>query len=254
MHKPSLESLLSLCHRLGSPDWRMAILGEGNASARLNEEVFAVKGSGHSLVSLTPGGVAFCKFESLVAVADGTDEIADPDAVLLDSRVNGEGVKPSVEAMFHAWLLTLPNVNFVAHTHPIAVNQILCSEHGRTFAERRLIPDQVVCCQSHSLWIPYVDPGVDLARTVAVRTREFIREHGAAPNTLLCQNHGLITLGPTADAAWGAMIMMEKTAEIFVGAASLGGDGSPVFMPAGEVTRIAGRPDEAYRRKILNFL
>ena len=116
------------------------------------------------------------------------------------------------------------------------------------------MPDQVVCCQAKSLWVPYVDPGVDLAREIATRTRAFIADNGVAPNTILCQNHGLITLGPTADAAWGAMTMAEKSAQVFVGAVSISKTGLPVFMPTEEVDRIVGRPDEAYRRQILNFV
>lgn len=254
MSNAPLESLLDLCHRLGSPAWRLAILGEGNASMKLALETFVIKGSGHSLETLTLDGLATCKAESLVAVAESSGVIPDSDKILLASRADEAGIKPSVEALFHAWLLTLPGVNYVAHTHPVAVNQVLCGDHGQVFADKRLMPDQVVCCQAKSLWVPYMDPGVDLAREIAKRTRVFIAENDMAPNSILCQNHGLITLGPTADAAWGAMIMAEKSAQVFVGAASISKTGLPVFMPAEEVDRIVGRPDEAYRRQILNFV
>ncbi len=254
MSNAPLESLLSLCHRLGSPAWRLAILGEGNASVKLDEGTFAIKGSGHSMETLTLDGLATCRDKLLVDVAESSEVIPDSDAILLRSRTNELGIKPSVEALFHGWLLTLPGVNYVAHTHPVAVNQVMCGDHGPLFAEKRLMPDQVVCCQAKSLWVPYVDPGVDLAREIAKRTRVFIAETGMAPNSILCQNHGLITLGPTADAAWGAMIMAEKSAQVFVGAASISQTGLPVFMPDEEVDRIVGRPDEAYRRQILNFV
>jgi len=46
------------------------------------------------------------------------------------------------------------------------------------------------------------------------------------------------------------MLMAEKSANIWLGAAALGG---PVFMSAENVTRIAGRPDEALRRNILKL-
>ncbi|MDG2170121.1 MAG: class II aldolase/adducin family protein [Opitutales bacterium] len=253
MNETSLESLLDLCHKLGSVDLRLAILGEGNASVKLDDATFAVKGSGFSLATVEREGLAHCQFDALVPVVESDTPVPDSDAVLMASRTDKEGVKPSVEALFHSWLLTLPGVNYVAHTHPIAVGQILCSEHGPLFAEKRLVPDQVVCCQAQSLWVPYVDPGVELAREISKRMRKFIEEQGTAPNTILCQNHGLITLGSTADAAWGAMIMAEKCAEMFVGAASISATGFPEFMPSEEVERIAGRPDEEYRRKILNF-
>jgi hypothetical protein len=44
--------------------------------------------------------------------------------------------------------------------------------------------------------------------------------------------------------------MAEKAAEIFVGAAALGG---PVFLTAEQSERIAGRPDEHYRQKMLGM-
>jgi hypothetical protein len=44
--------------------------------------------------------------------------------------------------------------------------------------------------------------------------------------------------------------MAEKAAEIFVGAATLGG---PVFLTSAQCERIAGRPDEHYRQKMLGM-
>jgi hypothetical protein len=46
------------------------------------------------------------------------------------------------------------------------------------------------------------------------------------------------------------MLMAEKAAKIFVGAAALGG---PVFFSKANVERIAGRPDEAYRQRALKM-
>jgi hypothetical protein len=46
------------------------------------------------------------------------------------------------------------------------------------------------------------------------------------------------------------VLMATKAAEIFVGAAALGG---PNFMNAKDVERIASRPDELYRQKQLNL-
>jgi hypothetical protein len=46
------------------------------------------------------------------------------------------------------------------------------------------------------------------------------------------------------------MLMVEKAAKIFVGAAVLDG---PVFLSKKNVERIAGRPDEAYRQRALKM-
>lgn len=43
--------------------------------------------------------------------------------------------RPSVEAMLHAILLSIPEVQFIGHTHPVYTNSILCSVRAEdTFA------------------------------------------------------------------------------------------------------------------------
>ena len=156
----ALDRLLDLSHQLGREDRKLAILGEGNTSARLSSETFVVKASGSNLATLAASGVTECRFANLLPLLDAknlTD--AAIDEALFASRISSEAKKPSVEAIFHAYLLTLPNVNFVGHTHPVAVNQVLCSEHARTFARRRTFPDEVVCCGVESVFVPYTDPG-----------------------------------------------------------------------------------------------
>jgi rhamnose utilization protein RhaD (predicted bifunctional aldolase and dehydrogenase) len=155
-----------------------------------------------------------------------------------------------VEALFHAWLLTLPEIEFVGHTHAPAINSILCSPRAREFAERRLFPEEIVCCDEASVLVPYTDPGLRLARAIRVRTERFIRAHGHPPRLVLLQNHGVIALGRTPDAVLAAMRIAEKTARIWLGAAALGG---PVFLKRADVRRIAGRPDEKQRRQMLSL-
>jgi ribulose-5-phosphate 4-epimerase/fuculose-1-phosphate aldolase len=67
----------------------------------------------------------------------------------------------------------------------------------------------------------------------------------------LLENHGLIALGATPEAVLAATLMAAKAAEIFVGAAAIGGE--PRFLTHDEVARIAGRPDEHYRQRALGL-
>jgi rhamnose utilization protein RhaD (predicted bifunctional aldolase and dehydrogenase) len=159
--------------------------------------------------------------------------------------------KPSVEAIFHAYLLTLPGVNFVGHTHPIAVNAILCSKHARTFATRRLFPDEIVCCGVESVFVPYTDPGLKLSQAIQTAVEDYIRRVSRAPRVILLENHGMIALGAGPEAVLAATLMAVKAAEIFAGAAALSGE--PQFLTAEQVERIAGRPDEHYRQKALGL-
>ena len=57
MPTPIIQDLLTLSHEIGREDRGLAILGEGNTSARLSEETFAVKASGNFLYSLVSAGI-----------------------------------------------------------------------------------------------------------------------------------------------------------------------------------------------------
>jgi rhamnose utilization protein RhaD (predicted bifunctional aldolase and dehydrogenase) len=249
--REQMAALIGLSHRLGDPSLRMAILGEGNASTRVDGGTFLVKASGSTLETLGENDVVECWPEGLLELLEG-ESMSDDDVLetLMASRVQPSGKKPSIEALFHAWLLSLPDVTYVAHTHATAVTGILCSPRAREFAEKRLYPDEVVCCDVASVFVPYTDPGIWLARAIRAETEAFMRLHGRVPRVILIENHGIITLGRTVDATLAAMLMAEKAANMWKVAASLGG---PVFMTPDDVARIATRPDEAHRRLVLDL-
>jgi len=252
MNASKSDTLLALSHALGREDRHLAILGEGNTSVKTGEFTFLVKASGSSLATLSATDVVECDARKLFPLFDPEAEVSDEnvDQILFSSRLHPEAKKPSVESLFHAWLLSLPGVAFVAHAHPVSVNQILCSPRAREFADHRLFPDEIVCCGIASVFVPYVDPGLALARAIRQETEKFISLHERPPQLILLQNHGAITVGPTADSVLAAMRMAEKAASIFLGAAALGG---PIFLSRENVARIAGRPDEHYRRRALNL-
>jgi rhamnose utilization protein RhaD (predicted bifunctional aldolase and dehydrogenase) len=113
-----------------------------------------------------------------------------------------------------------------------------------------MFPDEVVVCGSASVFVPYTDPGLPLAREIRDRTKAFIEKHGHAPRLILLQNHGLIALGSSPQAVLASTLMAVKAASIFMGAAAMGG---PVFLTPQHVERIAGRADEAYRQAQLRL-
>ncbi len=251
MSQDALQSLLDLSHALGGERLRMAILGEGNTSLRLDAETFAVKASGSNLATLQPTDLTTCRFDRLLPLLDATAATdAEIDNSLFASRVSEAAKKPSIEALFHAYLLTLPGVACVGHVHAIAVNQILCSPRARDYAERRACPDEIVMCGIESVFVPYAEPGLGLAQSIRREVQAFVQRTGRAPKIILLQNHGIIAVGQSPKAVLGSLLMAEKAAEIFVGAAALGG---PVFLTAAQCERIAGRPDEHYRQKMLGL-
>src|ERR1017187_442113 len=191
--REKLKLLLDLSHQLGNPARPLAILGEGNSSARLSAETFLVKASGSSLGTLDKSGIVECRSNTLPLLDKTNLSDAEVDGTLLNSRLDATAKKPSVEALFHAWLLSLPGIEFVGHTHAPAVNSILCSPRAREFAEKRIFPDEIVCCDVASVFVPYTDPGLQLAKQIRKRTEAFIRKHQRPPRAVLLENHGIIT-------------------------------------------------------------
>lgn len=246
-----ISELIWLSHEIGRHEHQMAILGEGNTSVKLGGGSFAVKASGAQLASLKSSDITVCQEKALLALLD-RKEVTDEEIenILRESRARPRDKKPSVESMFHSWLLTLPGVVFVGHCHPVTVNQILCSKRAREFAERRIFPDEIVCCGPASVFVPYADPGLPLAQAIRRQTEQFISRRQVLPRLILLENHGLIALAGSASGVLASLMMANKAAAIFAGAALLGG---PVFLPARQVRRIAGRSDEAYRQKQLKI-
>jgi rhamnose utilization protein RhaD (predicted bifunctional aldolase and dehydrogenase) len=251
MRTKIIGDLLKLSRELGREDRGLALLGEGNTSARLGNDTFLVKASGTCLGTLRRQDVVECRFAKILPLLE-KDSLTDEqiDEALLAARVDSKAKKPSLEAVFHAYLSSLPGIKFVGHVHATAVNQVLCSPRAREFAEQRLYPDEIVCCGTASVFVPYTDPGVKLAQAIRRETEAFIKKHQRQPRVILMQNHGIITLGATWQAVLTAMLMAEKAAKVFVGAATLGG---PVFMSEAHVQRFAARPDEAYRQRALKM-
>ena len=247
----SISLLLELSHQLGDPARGLAILGEGNTSAHLCDDLFVVKASGSSLHNLDQSGVTSCDSSKILELFEHPDIDDDEiEAALLAARADETARKPSTEALFHAYLLTLPDVNFVGHTHPLGVNALMCSPRAPEFASRRLFPDEIVCCGARSVWVPYVNPGVPLARAIRAQVEAFRESFGQVPRLIALQNHGLIALGQTPQAVLAATLMAEKSAQIWLGASALGG---PTFLSDEQVEYIAGWSAEAYRQKVLNL-
>src|SRR5947209_20357751 len=113
-----IEQLLQLSHELGREDRHLTILAEGNTSAKLNPTQFVVKASGSCLATLTEVDLTVCDSAAVLSLLD-KKSLSDEqlNQALLGARIKGKGKKPSIEAVFHAWLLTLQGVEFVGHCH-----------------------------------------------------------------------------------------------------------------------------------------
>ncbi|MFN4242509.1 MAG: class II aldolase/adducin family protein [Tepidisphaerales bacterium] len=281
LYRSALDELLTLSHRIGRAG-DLAILAEGNTSVRLPSSGvsagrFLVKASGHRLADLDPDGVVCCEMAPLLAAVEADDVLSEEEVEALlrsvivpahgtpagtasprlpsagpaprpeASSPSSGGTKPSVEAFFHAVLLARPSVAAVAHAHPEDVLAVMCSPLADDFAARRRFPDEVVCCGPTSMRLPYIDPGLALARELHRR----LPSDRPPPPVILLDNHGVICPAATAGLAWSALAMTAKAARVYTRSAALSAGRPPTALPDAEVHRIHHRLDEAHRRKQL---
>jgi len=248
MSNDILSQLVALSNHLGDPAYDYAMLGEGNTSAKVDDETFWVKASGSSLGTLDENGLVQVRFDRLYELLR-SDDISD-EAVkigLTEAKVDPASPKhPSTEAVLHAIALGLDGVHFVGHTHPTAINALTCSVAFENAAKGRLFPDEIVSCGPASVIVPYTDPGLPLARKTNELIDAFIDDYGELPKVILMQNHGLFALGATAHEVEAITAMAVKAARVLMGAYAFGG---PHFLTPENVARIHTRPDEQYRRK-----
>lgn len=239
--------LIRLARTLGDPNLGCCVLAEGNVSARIEEATLWVKASGHEMAEIGASGFVALNLAGVLSLLEGGPESPAEVRRMLDNcRANPRArERPSTESFMHAYLLQLPGVRFVAHTHPDSLLSLACLPSAEEFAKRRLFPDEVVFCGRESVFVPYADPGIALAREIRPRVEAYRNAHGAAPKTIWLQNHGLITLGATAKEALAATLMSEKAARVRLGALQTG---EPVrWLTESEVDAIATWPDEHYR-------
>ena len=191
--------------RLLGSDPKLVLHGGGNTSVKttvkdqLGEDVdvICIKGSGWDMGSIEPAGLPAVRLAPLRKLRK-LDKLSDEDMVnfqrinLLDSS----SPNPSVETLLHAFL---PH-KFVDHTHSTAVLALTDQ------------PDNLALVKevygSRVAYVPYTIPGFALAKSVA---DVFDKNPGVEGLVLL--QHGIFTVGDTAEQAYTRMIEFVSMAE-----------------------------------------
>lgn len=261
------ERLADFSRELGRADRAWALLAEGNTSILLPDgddgrQAMLVKASGASLAEARPDDFVRLELAPVLdlvdaAPADGAAERGDSGtrddaavaAVFDAAALAAGGRRPSVEAILHAVCLDLPGVLAVGHTHPVPVNALLCSAEADTLTRGSLFPDQIVVLGTNPVLVPYIDPGLALARVVRTMLREHIESTGRVPKVVYLRNHGMFALGASETEVLQITAMAVKVAEVVLGTLAAGG---PVYLSDEAVARIDTRPDELLRRAALS--
>lgn len=246
-----LAELVKLSQSLGQPERELVIMGEGNTSARTGDDSFWVKASGTQLHGITQNGFVEVSLSKVLTITEA-DSRSDEEvkSMLAASRLNPDETRqPSVETMFHAILYEMTGAQFIGHTHPVAVNAVICSNDAEKMLAGRTTPEEIVYLGPESVFVPYVDPGLPLARAVKKAIKHYVDKWQEDPKVIFLQNHGVFALGNTPLAVENTQAMTDKACRILMGTMQFGG---PHFMREKDILRIHTRPDEAYRRKMAN--
>jgi len=246
--KTVLADLIAMSRELGRPENDYVILGEGNTSAKVGDDFFYVKASGKYLANADENTFVKVKLKEAAAILDQGDLTDDQikEALFAACADPSSKLRPSIETTFHAFLLTLPGVNFVGHTHATAVLALMCSVNAEQIVSGRVCPDEIVYCGIEPVVMEYEDPGVGLGRAIRENVYRYMDRHGVVPKEILIRNHGIIALGANAHEVEAITAMACKVARILAGASTFGGIR---YMTQANVDRIYTRPDEACRRE-----
>lgn len=219
----SMKELIDISRRYGA-DSRYVLAGGGNTSLKEGNTLY-VKASGHPLATIDEEGFARMDQDALDALWSKdypADKERREELVLADmmaSRSKGEDKRPSVEALLHSLL----RGKFVVHTHPGLVNGLTCGQRGEEFSQNLFGDDP--------LWIPLVDPGFVLAKTVKDRIDERTARGKPYPAFILLENHGVFVYADS----------VEEIDRIY----------GRIFSRLNDV--ITGKPDRGYKRPDLPF-
>lgn len=184
-----LTEVTTLSNEFGA-DPAFVRAGGGNSSVK-SDGVLWIKPSGVPMAGLVADDLVALDQHSLLTSLDAPDPdpaLGDPvHQIATAARLIDGPRRPSVEILFHA---LIPE-RFVLHTHPLLINAITCNRDGEAIT-RRLFGDTVA-------WVPYVDPGLKLAREIRASRVAFTARTGQEPpRATFLMNHGLIVSGDSA--------------------------------------------------------
>ena len=184
-----IEALIAISRKYGADD-RFVIAGGGNTSFKTADRLW-VKASGHALATITEDGFAVLDRALLnpmgekkysADTAEREEQVKNDLAAACITR----GRRPSVETSLHNCL----EAPYIVHLHPTLVCGLMCANDA---AERcaQLFPD--------ALYIPYTDPGYTLFKKVYDKVAAYKHAHGAEPQVIFLQNHGIFVGAGTTE-------------------------------------------------------
>jgi ribulose-5-phosphate 4-epimerase/fuculose-1-phosphate aldolase len=233
-----LEQLVGVSRKTGSLGFVVA--GEGNTSARTEEgSEFWLKRSGCSL-----GSVEREDFVKLEIPSVARDLSVAPRSI---THRTDPRHRPSIEAPMHAAIYaSQQEARFVIHTHPPNALAGACQENPREFFTAQF-PDSVVylgVLDRNWVFVEYAPPGP----TIAGLLRDALEGLAGDLRVVVLQNHGILTVGTTAEEALARTQMVEKTSYVQIMSSVAG---RPRNLHSKDVAYLEEMEAEKYRQRVL---
>ncbi len=188
----TLRQLIDFSHKVGN-DTSLVQGGGGNTSCKTDDGKFMyVKASGTSLANMDKEkGWRKMDINEVHKILQD-DKLMRRSADIRETLVMqkmamcceddfGLASRPSVESPLHAFLDKV-----VIHLHPEAVGAYVNCKSGKEKI-LKLFDDE----KKQILWVPYVDPGLTLARKTYSLVQKYVKVHNCLPDIIFLEKHGL---------------------------------------------------------------
>lgn len=209
---PVLAALIRISRTVGK-DSSLVQGGGGNTSVKSADgEYMFIKASGTALKDMTKEkGWRRLKLSAIWSIIKDRSLAKFEPAVRETEVVNRlflacddnltTGARPSVETPLHAIL-----DRCVIHLHPSVVGVYVNAKKGKVALEKVFKNEKYP-----PLWVPYVNPGLTLARKTARLVSDYQNRYGRKPTVLFLEKHGLFISAGTPAAGLSLVHKVTET-------------------------------------------
>ncbi len=245
-HAPALvpAELVRLTKRLGEPARDMVCVAEGNTSV-LTDEGLVIKASGAQMSDVTAQDFVVVDVERAVEILHRPNLTQrELERCLRDDSDPANERRASIETLMHVAVIWETGASWVAHTHPTVVVGLASVLENERMWLSPLFPDEAVTV-GEPVWIPYMRPGLELARGVGAAISAYTEIHNSYPRLMILANHGIVALGGSAQEVDAVSTMAVKAARARLVARAFG---DPHYLDPIEAGSLQEREDEVARR------
>ena len=218
-------------------------LNQISISALVNQDSFLLNSVETNSRQITKGDIYEYRLEPVLNILNSEYLSNSKILEIIKSSQESKGSpKASTETLIHALCLKYGEAKYVAHSHSLTVNKILCSQIGSTAFKGHVFADSITACGKTPATISFVEAGFFQAKAVYNELKSFKKINFQTPKILLMENHGPIALAKNPKELVNIIKTLEQWAELLLAGYQLSG---PNYLSLDHVLNI-----EAEHRKM----